>query len=442
MDNIVRAMRRALPWGFGLFLFVLPWQAQYIVHQGYIGGEAWQYGTYGIYAIDALLILLAIVWIFFGEKKLSIRPKHVQTIWMIIAAIAVAAFFTLFFSADRSVSGYRLVTLCSGILLAYLLSRRVIPVKTAAVALSMAGVVQGVFAFVQVMTQRIAGSTVLGIAAHAPEELGQSVVEVAGGRFLRAYGTFQHPNILGGFLCVALAFQAGWYLTAKKMWERLAALASVVITATALFMTMSRSAWVATGVMLLVFASVVLVVREMRPFRRRMIAVCAAIVVTLGVSAAMNSSALLSRVDAHSRLNTLSVEERSQGYQDASLVIRDSWLIGNGIGAYTSAVHALFPARDAWEIQPVHNVFILICAELGIFGAIFFVIFIVEMMKWLFEKIFQPVGTPWAMVCFGALFSLLVVGLFDHYLWSLHSGVFIFWAVSGLSMGVIGEYTE
>ena len=42
------------------------------------------------------------------------------------------------------------------------------------------------------------------MAYHASNILGDSVIETSMGRFLRAYGPFDHPNILGGIMVLGI----------------------------------------------------------------------------------------------------------------------------------------------------------------------------------------------------------------------------------------------
>ena len=55
----------------------------------------------------------------------------------------------------------------------------------------------------------------------------------------------------------------------------------------------------------------------------------------------------------------------------AKEIIKDNWLIGVGIGNYTFALRAKYPEIKVWELQPVHNTYLLILAELGVVGFLF-----------------------------------------------------------------------
>ena len=63
-----------------------------------------------------------------------------------------------------------------------------------------------------------------------------------GGAWLRSYGLTFHPNVLGGLLAVAVLLLSLW-LGQKR------AFAALVILASGLFLSFSRSAWVAAGIL-------------------------------------------------------------------------------------------------------------------------------------------------------------------------------------------------
>ncbi|MFH2062897.1 MAG: hypothetical protein ABIJ46_01960, partial [bacterium] len=116
------------------------------------------------------------------------------------------------------------------------------PMRAAAAALSVGGVMQFVLALSQFSLQRVVANKWLGVAEHLPEISGSSVVETLGGRWLRAYGTLPHPNMLGAYL--AIAALASLFLlvsTNDRRWRLLAGLGAAV-NILGMGLTFSRSA--------------------------------------------------------------------------------------------------------------------------------------------------------------------------------------------------------
>jgi len=131
---------------------------------------------------------------------------------------------------------------------------------------------------------------------------------------------------------------------------------------------------------------------------------------------------ILARLTGNERLEVKSNQERILSYQDGWGIIKDNWLLGAGIGNYTLELHKKNPNLSAWDYQPVHNVFMLVWAELGIIGLIIFLAFIFQMIKIAFKN--------YPIVVF--LIFLLIVFLFDHYFWTLYVGVILWWFATGL----------
>ena len=80
------------------------------------------------------------------------------------------------------------------------------------------------------------------------------------------------------------------------------------------------------------------------------------------------------------------------------------------------------PAR---HYQPVHNVFLLIWAEIGIIGLLFFI--------GLLLCVINKKGSKNLIVSMPLLAAMIMIFLFDHWWWSLHFGVLFFWLVLGIA---------
>ncbi len=110
-------------------------------------------------------------------------------------------------------------------------------------------------------------------------------------------------------------------------------------------------------------------------------------------------------------------------------LIGDHWWLGVGIGnqgfyAIKDGYYQISRAgnkADKW--QPIHNLYILITTEIGIFGLLCFLVFL---SKFLF--------TAKNPVILGTIGSLLLLGLMDHYLWTLQPGRLMLWLVIGILM--------
>jgi hypothetical protein len=130
---------------------------------------------------------------------------------------------------------------------------------------------------------------------------------------------------------------------------------------------------------------------------------------------------VFSRASADSRLEIKSSSERASYYSEAWTLIKYHPFVGVGLGNYTRAVHDeidLF--RPAYAFQPVHNVFVLALTELGAFG----ILLIAGALLWLRKKM------QWRNVLY--LVPLIVIGIFDHYFWTLYPGIILVFVYAGL----------
>jgi O-antigen ligase len=129
-----------------------------------------------------------------------------------------------------------------------------------------------------------------------------------------------------------------------------------------------------------------------------------------------------------------SVEERGVLMDGALALIRRRPILGVGLGNFPVALYRLVPETVAAypSYQPVHNVLLLLTAELGLLGGALWLGLLVApwMMLWLRRR--ELAITPWWAGLSGALAGLSVVSLFDAYVWSAHQGMLALTLVLGL----------
>ena len=450
---------------FGL-AFILPWQTRLIMVPGSLGGEYSEYGTLSLYGTDiclaAIIFLLAAKnrqKIFSGRwavKRLFFQPAWFWP-W---AGFLLVASLSILIASDQLLAFQHWFWQAAGGWLALWLSGRPDRKKIAAVFL--AGLLlSGLFGWAQFFFQSAPASKWLGLASHNPAVAGASVVEAAAGRWLRAYGSFDHPNILGGALAL------GWLLALKYLPRRpgkagatgatgdralttravingavinhgpSAAIARAVINhgptmfsgmaAAALFFTFSRSAWLAwlAGIAVYFFLAAWWrpVPRETRETREtRSIAsvrVCVAALV-ICVLALFYHNLLEPRLAASGRLEEKSKMERMVGWQSGINILKNHLFLGAGLG---NSVRLSAQEPAAYR-QPAHNHFLLIAIETGGLGFLGWIAF-----WFLLARAFWRAKNAVALAVWTGLTMIM---MFDHYFFSLHAGVLIFYFVLGL----------
>lgn len=259
---------------------------------------------------------------------------------------------------------------------------------------------------------------------------GASVVETAAGtRWLRAYGSVPHPNILGGFLAGTLLPLAGLYIRGAGRWT-LPLLVVLLLGTAGLVLTFSRGAWLAYGV----GAGVLwlLVLREGSPslgWRGRAVELGLGTVVIWVLLLTLFSDLFFTRLaDPSARLERRSVVERLALRDHALELMRSAPVTGVGSGNYVLAQLAMTGRR--WPSEPVHNVPLLIWAEMGPLAAVGWVglllaVGVTTVRRRAREDILL------AGIAAG-LAALLVTSLVDHYVWTMPPMRTLLWLALGL----------
>ncbi len=390
-------------------LFLLPWQTRWIYTEVLLQGEGWEYGKLSLYAVEVIL-LLAIF--------LRGRPFWISGLWNVQRSTILflgTCFLSLSFSVFFAGALHHLLHLG----FAYALFSLVLDarVQTKLLIFSFLGglVVPSLLAWYQVLVGSSPASSVFGLAFQDALVLGTSVITTEGERLLRAYGSFPHPNIFGGYVVTAILFLLwiGWNGRKEFFWWWTIA----TLFGSAFILTFSRSAWLALGVGVVVIAGAAWRFHARPSYHLQKIAFFCA----LGMLAAGSifSQAIFTRFDISERLESLSLNERVSGYEQFDDVFLKNPVTGVGLGNYTVVLSFLFLEQSVWNYQPVHNVFLLMLAEIGLLGFLIFVwwgMAVGKIIIFVFQK-------PQGFFGIGLGVSLCILVLFDHYLWSLWPGL-------------------
>jgi hypothetical protein len=305
--------------------------------------------------------------------------------------------------------------------------------RTIALGFCVALAAQILIGFWQFSAQSTAFLNPLGL--NWPGELdaamrGASVVQLPDGlRWLRAYGTLPHPNMLGGFVLLFLAGPAAFFLLKAGRERR----ALVLFTGgvSLLVLTFSRSAWVG-----LAAAGLVLAFHSRKLERKRLITIALAGLTGL-LAAAVPLYPLIFTRAGPGPVATEEFSNEARGWliQSTLNMIRNHPLLGVGVGAYI--VEYARHASYGYLIEPVHNLPLLVIAELGIAGAL-----IVIGLSWYILNGVLRAKRAETVVFSAVLVGLLVTSLFDHYLWTLAPGQMLLGLALGLWAGQIKQEKE
>ncbi|MFA6198355.1 MAG: O-antigen ligase family protein [Patescibacteria group bacterium] len=455
MKNISLILSR---WLLYALVFLLPWQTRWIAKLGELNRGIWEYGTYGLYAWDILMIV-AVISVLIQRHS---QPRHKISsldfsIWCLLGVGALS----FFWAVNRSLALFALWKIAEGALLLWLLGAVIISMRNIARWFVAGATLQAALGLIQFISQQTWASKWFGLATHDPSQLGTIVVETGQLRILRAYAALPHPNMLGGLLAVGIVILFGLYfdlfgrintwwrgvepnLRGRHRWQKhrraivgfiteiACYLTALILMTAGLMVSFSRSAGIGLVIGLGVIGGYTLI--RSQSYRRiafgKLVVVVA---LTVGVTIAIFPQPWLTRLQVDSRLEQQSINTRETYQEQAFHLFKHYWLVGTGLGNYTAGLHEKYPNLNPWEYQPVHNILLLAAVELGWLGIVVFGFFLYELCRRIYRGLVRSMGdSPWAMTFSAALISLLIIGLFDHYLWSLHFGIMLWWLVVGL----------
>jgi O-antigen ligase len=302
-------------------------------------------------------------------------------------------------------------------------------------SLGLSAALQAGVGLLQFLRGRSLGLQRLGEVVLDPAWSGVSVVGVGKARWLRAYGLTQHPNLLGGCLMIGLLLLVGYALDRQGP-ERYLLAALFGLGLTGLLATFSRAAWLGA----LTGGAVTMGMLSLDPARRKaawraVVPFIAAALVVTAVFIAAYGRLLVPRLGLAAQGTEIrSVEERGVLMNGALALIRLRPLLGVGLGNFAVALYRLAPETvAAYPIyQPVHNVALLLTAELGLLGGVLWITLIIAPWVMLWRHRHDLRLTGWWAGLHGALTALGVVSLFDAYVWSAHQGLLALILVLGL----------
>lgn len=431
-------------------IFFLPWQTRWIYASLTIGGEAWEYGKLSLYAAELLLL---VVFCLRAQNDRSYKSHVTDRTYKPFVLCAAALLISFLFATNFWLSVAALPHFLFAFLLFALIADERTRVKSVAVAFVAGLAIPSLLGWFQLLSGWSPAFSWLGLAERSNMTLGDAVVGL-GIRWLRAYGSYPHPNVFGGALVVGL-LTWGWawisFVSTQKRFFCVAWLAVGFLLSATLVITFSRSAIL--GFLLAAALGVCWIIRQSscRPEtdfchpeaggrRISQTFFLPSIVVTLSfiIVASLFHSQLFSRIVPDSRMEQLSISEREQGYRLAGRVIQTSPITGVGIGGYTAALADIVPGKPWWFYQPVHNIFLLALAEVGMIGFVLFGIVDFYACRALWRSRRLSVGIFGAMMAV----SLLIPALFDHYLWSMWPGLSLTAFAAGFSAKLIGKKTS
>jgi O-antigen ligase len=372
-----------------------------------------------------ILITVLVRW---KIKTSEVNKKVIRAAWWFFGVALLSCVFSI---SPYLSFGFSFHVLFAVMLFWLLLDER-IKIRKIIWFLSLGLIVPCLFGWWQVLIGRSPAVTVLGLSKHLAVVPGTAVVETAAGRLMRAYGSFPHPNIFGGWLAMVILMTLGRSVPERSIGSDRSQYATIVraiiliLFSLTLVTTFSRSAWLAlgTGIVSIFIWHIICRIKVSKKFLFDLFVALVAVV----VSAALFHSAITTRMSTDERLEIKSLSERQSEYQMIGEVIKINPFLGVGAGSYTVALAEKFPGREVWFYQPIHNVFLLFFTEIGLLGLLFlghlFFVFWKtpsQSLNYFLPRHSSPRATTGRALL--PLLPLLPLAALDHYLWSQWAGL-------------------
>lgn len=416
---MIKKIQRIL---FYLLVILLPTQLgrHFFFNFSFISGIRSDYLTPTIYLADIIIAIMIGLSIFDVIPNLfQIKSKRTPIKIFLLFVICYLFINSIFVAANQWVALYKMIKIVEFILLGIVILKIKPKFNSIILFLSIGVFYSSIIAILQFILQRSIGGTLwfLGERTFYASTPGIAALSVGGRLLLRPYATFPHPNVLGGFLTVILPIILAFIIFNKKInkilktWLKLVFILGFI----ALFLTFSRAAW-----SVFIFGILFAVVNRKG-------------VVSSFLAARKNAflmgfySLLLVSVSLFFflPLKHQSFVERSQLISATISMVSSSFLFGVGLNNFVIKAKDYLPkVFDFYIFQPVHNVYLLILAELGIVGFVVFMVFIFHLLLKSLKT--NPLVTT-------AIFQIVLLGFFDHYLFTLQQGQLFFTLFASLA---------
>jgi O-antigen ligase len=396
-----------------------------------------------------IVLLWTIFWWFAARMPgfAELRREPMRALWaMLLLTLALLGFASNFWAFQRlnhpDVAETNALQFGAAALFALVVACASPPRRLIVTALVIGVLWNASLAVLQVANQGSSGLGVVGERVFEAERPGVSVVQAGDVRWIRPYGLLPHPNILAGYMAVSLLVCGAWAVSRRTLrwWVGTGVFLFGLF---GLLLTFSRGAWAGFAVGAVVIGLMLL--RGRVRLHRLEIGISIACALLVGVV-----FLLLFRpfILARSGVVTESIEQRSIAgrvvYVSFALrTITEFPLLGVGIGNFPwRASYYLMDIPFDMRGDSAHNIYLSAWAELGTVGFILLLGAIVAGVL-TFWKQTSPYTSHEARegefveraVLFGGFVALCVIGIFDHYPWTLLHFQVLWWGGLAAAIG-------
>ena len=393
---------------FLFFLLILFLPTQFGKHFWFgfssVLGQRIDYLSPTLYVTDVIIILLFLSTLF--KRKIAISPLFL--LFVLFLSLNV------FFSKSPLPGWYEIVKFLELSFVVWYITKTPnlnFQIPNIFLAFSITIIFESILAFAQFFHEGSVGGVFyfLGERTFTALTPGIANASINGQLILRPYGTFSHPNVLAGYLLIGMLLVI-YYLSNLRHVSYLVTTV-ILVGSLGIFISLSRTA-ITAWLLCLTILFVLYFKNKTKQILFGILAFLTALLLSFLFFPDIVYRFFFSLSDE-------SVVERIALSKAALQMVFSHPVFGVGLGNFISSL----PSLDISILQPVHNMYLLVAAELGIPGFLIFASFLFFLLK-------KIRSLPLLL----ALSSLLFIGLFDHYFFTLQQGQLLFAVVIGLSL--------
>lgn len=524
MNKIMNFVEKSEVWIFYVFLLTFTLSIRKVLFFYPIRGKFNEYSgiyfylsdlfVWGILGVAGISILCNKI-LLKSRYRIDILPYLKQKVFFVPLLLVMFSFFSVFWSENHSIAIFRSIKLLEFYLLYLWVIFRIFHLSCWQTGLKykenekcstpeemfhveystgqtwnifnnsifiivLIGIIQSIIAIWQFIIQKSIGLIWIKESIISVNISGVAKIVLGGEKYIRAYGLFPHPNILGGFLILSILVTILYFkmfhqkdnvprgtsiipetnnkvcstcLAGRQAWNIRAGLNIWIllgIQLSALILTFSKSAWLGLAVALFFVWSrnvprgtlwVAKIKKMFHVKHIKFIALIGVIVFLILLIISPNTHSFIGK----------SVEDRIFYLNVSRGTFMEHPIVGTGSGQFVLNFKNIGNLED-WQFQPVHNVFLLILNELGILGLFLFILFIWGVIKnvppqdkcstcLVGRQTWNILRGRCGIICSynyfkSMLIGFLVIMLFDHYFWDIQQGQAMFWLVLGVVAGI------
>lgn len=403
---------------FLIFALFIPIQLRIVInpYDSFIAEYFSYHLAFFVYFSDILFIAVLASWAIF-DKKLKIGP-----IFWLTLAFLLYLIFRSFHVEHTDNALYSMLKWAQMLMLVLFLNTHLSKtfLKYLIFILFLGAIFQSCLGIWQFHNQSEVGLNFLGEYVPSAETIGSATIVVNDQTILRSYGTFPHPNVLGGFLTIGILLGIYYVSRETQVKSNIFSIFGLIVICIGLFLSASRSAWIASLMGSVIYSAYLIRFGN----KKWLIKAIILLFVSCGTIFFTYSDILFNRIN-----NVSSAIDYRENFTKYFEIIKPNIFIGVGQGNYIPILAE--NVQKSWEIQPIHNIFLMLIAELGIMGLILFISLILISLG----STWNNLKKPQYFTLFSILAGFIVISFLDHYLITIQQGQLMFFTILGIISG-------